>query len=302
MAQHEAKIIDGKAVAERLTERIGGEVSRLEQGGLFPGLVVVLVGNDPASEVYVRNKGRMAERLGIRSVQHTLPDNTSQADLLELVRELNAAPDVHGILVQMPLPPHIDARRVIEAIRPEKDVDGLNPVNVGRLASGVTEDALIPCTPSGCMVLLRETLDDDLSGRNAVVLGRSNLVGRPIAQLLLQANCTVTIAHSRTRDLSDVLARGDIVVAAVGRAQMVKGAWIKEGATVIDVGINRIEAPERGEGASRLVGDVDFDEAVARAAHITPVPKGVGPMTIAMLMANTVTAACRIEGHEAPRF
>lgn len=297
-----ANIIDGTAIAAGLTERIGASVTQLTTTGLIPGLAVVLVGNDPASEVYVASKGRMAERLGLRSIQHTLPADTPQSELLELVHELNAAPGVHGILVQMPLPAHIDARAVIEAIRPEKDVDGLHPVNAGRLASGEAANALIPCTPAGCMILLRESLGADISGANAVVIGRSNLVGRPIAQLLLNANCTVTIAHSRTRDLPSVVRHADIVVAAVGRPKMVQGDWIGRGATVIDVGINRIPAPEKGEGATRLVGDVDFEEAVLVAAHITPVPKGVGPMTIAMLMANTVTAACRIEGYEAPAF
>lgn len=297
-----AEIIDGKAIADSLIDRIGIEVQRLAGNGLVPGLAVVLVGNDPASEVYVSNKGRTAERLGIRSVQHNLPADTSQADLIELVHELNAAPDIHGVLVQMPLPTQIDPRRVIEAIRPEKDVDGLHPVNVGRLASGVIEVAMVPCTPAGAMVLLRHALGDDLSGLEAVVVGRSNLVGRPIAQLLLQAHCTVTIAHSRTRELASVVRRADIVIAAVGRPQMIRGGWIKQGATVIDVGINRVDAPERGEAATRLVGDVAFDEALMVAGHITPVPKGVGPMTIAMLMANTVTAACRLEAREAPQF
>lgn len=301
-ATNRASIIDGAAIAADLTERIAAAVPKLGGGGLVPGLAVVLVGTDPASEVYVRNKSRTAERLGFRSVQHTLSAETSQADLIELVRELNASPAVHGILVQMPLPRHIDPRRVIEAIRPEKDVDGLHPVNVGRLASGETEDVLVPCTPAGCMLLLKRVLGDDLSGMDAIVVGRSNLVGRPIAQLLLQENCTVTIAHSRTGDLPAVVRRADIVVAAVGRPRMIQGDWIKPGATVIDVGINRIAAPEKGEGATRLVGDVDFDGAVDVAAHITPVPKGVGPMTIAMLMANTVIAACRIEGEDAPEF
>jgi len=297
-----AKIIDGAAIAAGLTARIGEAAAALAGDGLKPGLVVVLVGSDPASEVYVRNKSRTAERLGFYSVQHTLPAVTAEADLLALVEALNADPAIHGILVQMPLPKQIDPRRVIEAIRPEKDVDGLHPVNVGRLASGDAGRALIPCTPAGAMILLRHALGDSLEGRNAIVIGRSNLVGKPIAQLLLAENCTVTIAHSRTRDLAAAARNADIVVAAVGRPKMVRGAWIKPGATVIDVGINRIDAPELGEGKTRLVGDVDFDEAAKVAAWITPVPKGVGPMTIAMLMANTVTAACRIAGRPDPAF
>lgn len=301
-ATEKANIIDGAGIAAGLTDRIGAAVKRLGEEGLMPGLAVVLVGNDPASEVYVASKGRMAERLGIRSIQHSLPAETPQSQLIDLVHELNAAPAVHGILVQMPLPAHIDPRAVIEAIRPEKDVDGLHPINAGRLASGEPASALIPCTPAGCMILLRETLGPDIAGAGAVVIGRSNLVGRPLAQLLLNANCTVTVAHSRTRDLPSVVRHADIVVAAVGRPKMVLGDWVARGATVIDVGMNRIPAPEKGEGATRLVGDVDFDEVSLVAAHITPVPKGVGPMTIAMLMANTVTAACRIEGYDVPEF
>ncbi len=296
------RIIDGAAVAAELTARIETIAAELVADGLKPGLSVVLVGDDPGSQVYVRNKSRTAERLGFHSVQHTLPADTAEADLLALVERLNNDPAIHGILVQMPVPKQIDPRRVIETIRSEKDVDGLTPINVGRLASGVAAEALIPCTPAGCMILLRRALGDDLSGREAVVVGRSNLVGRPVAQLLLEANCTVTIAHSRTRDLPEVVRRADIVVAAVGRPRMVRGDWIKPGATVIDVGINRIDAPELGEGKTRLVGDVAFDEALSVAAHITPVPKGVGPMTIAMLMANTVTAACRQVGRPAPTF
>ncbi len=296
----DGRIIDGSAIAAELTLRIGSAASDLREAGLQPGLAVVLVGSDPGSEVYVRNKSRTAERLGFHSVQHSLPAETSEADLLALVARLNDDPAIHGILVQMPLPAQIDPRAIIDAIRPEKDVDGLNPVNVGRLASGDAAAALIPCTPAGCMILLRHALGDTLSGLEAVVVGRSNLVGRPVAQLLLEANCTVTIAHSRTRDLPSVVRRADIVVAAVGRPRMVRGDWIKPGATVIDVGINRIDAPELGEGKTRLVGDVAFDEALPIAAHITPVPKGVGPMTIAMLMANTLIAACRQSGRQVP--
>jgi methylenetetrahydrofolate dehydrogenase (NADP+)/methenyltetrahydrofolate cyclohydrolase len=297
-----AGIIDGAAIAADLTARIGEAAADLLRSGLKPGLAVVLVGADPASEVYVRNKSRTAERLGFHSVQHTLPAETTEADLLALVGRLNADPAIHGILVQMPLPKQIDPRHVIETIRPEKDVDGLHPVNIGRLASGNAGEALIPCTPAGAMILLRHALGTDLGGREAIVIGRSNLVGKPIAQLLLAENCTVTIAHSRTRDLAAVTSRADIVVAAVGRPQMVRGDWIKPGATIIDVGINRIDAPELGAGKTRLVGDVAFDEAAKVARWITPVPKGVGPMTIAMLMANTVTAACRQNGRAAPQF
>ena len=235
-------------------------------------------------------------------MQHTLHAETSQAALLNLVETLNHDAAIHGILVQMPLPAHIDPRIVIEAIQPEKDVDGLHPINVGRLASGEPDTALVPCTPAGSMVLLRRALGDDLTGLQSVVIGRSNLVGRPIAQLLLQADCTVTMTHSRTIDLPSVVRQGDIVIAAVGRPKMIRGDWIKPGATIIDVGINRIDAPERGEGKTRLVGDVAFDEVVEIAGHITPVPKGVGPMTIAMLMANTLIAACRTSGRAEPRF
>ncbi|MCW5696907.1 MAG: bifunctional methylenetetrahydrofolate dehydrogenase/methenyltetrahydrofolate cyclohydrolase FolD [Bauldia sp.] len=296
-----ATIIDGTASAARLTDRVAAAAADLQEAGVKPGLAVVLVGSDPASQVYVANKSRTADALGFYSVQHTLPAETTEAELLALVETLNRDPAIHGILVQFPVPAHIAQRKVIETIRAEKDVDGLNPLNVGRLAGEGPEHALVPCTPAGCLVLLRETLGD-LTGRHAVVIGRSNLVGKPVAQLLLHANCTVTIAHSRTSDLPKVVRQGDIVVAAVGRPQMVRGAWIKTGATVIDVGINRIAAPERGEGRTRLVGDVAFDEAVDVAAAITPVPKGVGPMTIAMLMANTVTAAARAAGREAPSF
>jgi methylenetetrahydrofolate dehydrogenase (NADP+)/methenyltetrahydrofolate cyclohydrolase len=299
---HSAKIIDGAAIAAELTGRVGDAAAALTAAGVQPGLAVVLVGSDPASEVYVRNKSRTAERLGFHSVQHTLTAETGEADLRALVEELNADPRIHGILVQMPLPAHIDARRVIETIRPEKDVDGLHPVNIGRLASGDAAEALVPCTPAGCMILIREALGDEIDGLSAVVVGRSNLVGKPIAQLLLGKNCTVTIAHSRTRDLAGVVRGADIVVAAVGRPMMIRGAWIKPGATVIDVGINRVDAPERGEGKTRLVGDVAFDEAAGVAGSITPVPKGVGPMTIAMLMANTVIAAARIAGRPEPKF
>lgn len=296
-----SNIIDGTAAAARLTERVGKAAELLMAGGVTPGLAVVLVGADPASQVYVANKSRMAESLGFHSVQHTLPEDVPERSVLALVEALNRDPAIHGILVQFPVPKQVSQMRVIETIRAEKDVDGLNPLSVGRLAGAGPEHALVPCTPAGCMVLLGETMGD-LSGAHAVVIGRSNLVGKPMAQLLLYANATVTIAHSRTRDLPAVVRGADIVVAAVGRPQMVRGDWIRPGATVIDVGINRIPAPERGEGKTRLVGDVAFEEAAEVARWITPVPKGVGPMTIAMLMANTMTAAARLSGMEAPRF
>jgi methylenetetrahydrofolate dehydrogenase (NADP+)/methenyltetrahydrofolate cyclohydrolase len=238
----------------------------------------------------------MAEECGFHSVQHTLPAETPEQDLLALVDKLNADPAIHGILVQLPLPKHIDEKKILLALDPAKDVDGFHPVNVGYLASGARDEALVPCTPAGSVILVKHALGNDLSGREAVVVGRSNIVGKPVAQLLLAENCTVTICHSRTRDLAAVCRRGDIVVAAVGRPEMVKGDWIKPGACVIDVGINRVPAPEKGEGKTKLVGDVDFAAAARVAGAITPVPGGVGPMTIAMLMANTVTAAARKAG------
>ncbi|MFO1184058.1 MAG: bifunctional methylenetetrahydrofolate dehydrogenase/methenyltetrahydrofolate cyclohydrolase FolD [Bauldia sp.] len=296
------RIIDGKAIAAGVTAKVGAAAAQLKaEAGLRPGLAVVLVGDDPASQVYVGSKGKMAEALGFHSVQHTLPATTAERDVLALVDRLNADRAIHGILVQLPLPCGIDASRVLETIRPEKDADGFHPINVGRLASGLS-GALVPCTPAGCVILAQSALGRDLSGAHAVVVGRSNIVGKPVAQLLLQQNCTVTIAHSRSRDLPSLVRQADILVAAVGRAEMVRGDWIKPGATVIDVGMNRIAAPERGEGKTRLVGDVAFAEASAVAGWITPVPGGVGPMTIAMLMANTVTAAFRLAGREPPAF
>jgi methylenetetrahydrofolate dehydrogenase (NADP+)/methenyltetrahydrofolate cyclohydrolase len=285
-----AKIIDGKAAAERLRAGLVGTVADLTARGLTPGLAVVLVGADPASETYVRNKVARSVETGIASFEHRLPASVAQADLLALVARLNADPAVDGILVQLPLPGHIDSGLVLQAIDPAKDVDGFHPVNAGRLALGL--DGLVPCTPLGCLILLRETLGD-LSGAEAVVIGRSTIVGRPMAALLLGAHCTVTIAHSKSRDLPALVRRGDIVVAAVGRPQMVTGDWLKPGATVIDVGINRVTGPD---GKSRLVGDVDFASAVEVAGAITPVPGGVGPMTIACLLQNTVTACQRRRG------
>ncbi|MGV8841219.1 MAG: bifunctional methylenetetrahydrofolate dehydrogenase/methenyltetrahydrofolate cyclohydrolase FolD [Bauldia sp.] len=302
MAEPTARIIDGTAMAAGITEAVRSATETLKAAGVTPGLAVVLVGADPASEVYVRNKGKTAASLGFHSMQIDRPATIGEAELLAVVEELNRDPAIHGILVQMPLPPHIDSARVIEAIRPEKDVDGFHPINVGRLATGSRANALVPCTPAGSMILIRHALGPDIAGLRAVVIGRSNIVGKPVAQLLLQENCTVTIAHSRTRDLAAVVREADIVVAAVGRPRLVRGDWIRPGATVIDVGMNRIPAPEKGEGQTRLVGDVAFDEAAEVAGWITPVPKGVGPMTIAMLMANTVTAASRIAGRDEPKF
>jgi methylenetetrahydrofolate dehydrogenase (NADP+)/methenyltetrahydrofolate cyclohydrolase len=289
-------IIDGKAFAAGLRERIAVETAKLTaEHGIVPGLAAVLVGEDPASQVYVRNKNKMTVEAGMRSLGETLPADTTQADLLAAIDKLNADPAVHGILVQLPLPDQIDPNSVIDAIDPAKDVDGFHLRNVGLLATG--RGGMVPCTPLGCRMLLEDRLGD-LTGMNAVVVGRSNIVGKPMAQLLLDANCTVTIAHSRTRDLPGVCREADILVAAVGRPQMIGGDWIKPGATVIDVGINRVPAEE--EGKMRLVGDVEFDEAVKHAGAITPVPGGVGPMTIACLLRNTLVAACRQNGIEVP--
>jgi len=291
-APTQAQRIDGKAFAESLRGRVAAKVAALKDAhGVTPGLAVVLVGEDPASQVYVRNKGKQTIECGMHSFEHKLDIDTSEADLLAVVERLNADDSVHGILVQLPLPDHIDEAKVINAITPDKDVDGFHVINSGRLMTG--QEAMVPCTPLGCLMLIKDTLGDDLSGKRAIVVGRSNIVGKPMAQLLLDANCTVTIAHSRTLDLPGECRRADIVVAAVGRAEMVKGDWIKPGACVIDVGINRIPAPEKGEGKTRLVGDVDFASAQVVAGAITPVPGGVGPMTIAVLLANTVTACCR---------
>ncbi|WP_339644685.1 bifunctional methylenetetrahydrofolate dehydrogenase/methenyltetrahydrofolate cyclohydrolase FolD [Jannaschia helgolandensis] len=294
-----ATIIDGKAFAARIREQVATEVARVKAAGVTPGLAVVLVGEDPASAVYVRNKGKQTVEVGMESFEHRLPADTSEADLLALIAQLNADPAVHGILCQLPLPDHIDADKVLAAIDPAKDVDGFHISNVGLLATG--QKAMVPCTPLGCLMMLRDH-HGSLSGMDAVVLGRSNIVGKPMAQLLLGDSCTVTIAHSRTRNLADVVRRADIVIAAVGRPQMVPGDWIKPGATVIDVGINRIDAGVKDDGTprTRLVGDVDFDSCAAVAGAITPVPGGVGPMTIACLLANTLTACCRAHGLDEP--
>ncbi len=289
-----AKIIDGKALAATVRGKVADHVTRLTADhGITPGLAVVLVGEDPASQVYVRSKGKQTIEAGMKSVEHKLDADTSEADLLAVVAELNADPTIHGILVQLPLPKHLNEDLVINAIDPAKDVDGFHISNVGLLATG--QKSMVPCTPLGCLMMLREH-HGSLSGLNAVVIGRSNIVGKPMAQLLLGDSCTVTIAHSRTKDLPEVVRRADIVVAAVGRPEMVPGDWIAPGATVIDVGINRIER----DGKNRLVGDVDFESAAAVAGAITPVPGGVGPMTIACLLANTLTACCRSNGLPEP--
>jgi methylenetetrahydrofolate dehydrogenase (NADP+)/methenyltetrahydrofolate cyclohydrolase len=297
MPESSAKLIDGKIYAERLRAQVAGEVAELKAGhGLQPGLAVVLVGSDPASEIYVRSKGEHSLAVGMHSVTHRLPADTEQHELLRLVAELNVDPLIHGILVQLPLPKHLEEKAVLAALDPEKDVDGLTMVNAGRLASGLP--GLYPCTPLGCMILLRETVGD-LTGLNAVVVGRSMLVGRPVAQLLLQADCTVTIAHSRSRDLPAICREADILVAAVGRPRMIKADWVKPGAAVIDVGINRVpfdDPVKAAAGRTKVVGDVDFKDVSRVAGWITPAPGGVGLMTVAVLLQNTVTAARRQAG------
>jgi methylenetetrahydrofolate dehydrogenase (NADP+)/methenyltetrahydrofolate cyclohydrolase len=294
-----ARIIDGKSFAEGLRGRIAAHVARLKaEHGVTPGLAVVIVGHDPGSEIYVSQKAKQTVEVGMHSEKYELPEDTSEAEVLALVERLNADPAIHGILVQLPLPKQIDPNKVIATISPDKDVDCFTPSSVGKLQIGLPGP--VSCTPLGCLMLLRDTLGD-LTGLHAVVVGRSNLVGKPMAQLLLRENCTVTVAHSKTRDLPGIVRQADIVVAAVGRPQMIKGDWIKPGATVIDVGINRIPAPERGEGKTRLLGDVDYAAAAEIAGAITPVPGGVGPMTIVCLLANTVTTASLINGLAPPR-
>lgn len=295
----QAKIIDGKAFAQTVRARVAEQVRVLKDShGITPGLAVVLVGEDPASQVYVRNKAKQTEECGMKSLQYRREPDISEQEILTLVESLNANPEVHGILVQLPIPDHISEEKVIAAIAPEKDVDGFHVINTGLLATG-SKDAMVPCTPLGCLMMLKDFFGDDLSGKRAVVVGRSNIVGKPMGALLLNESCTVTTVHSRTVDLEDECRRADILVAAVGRAQMVKGDWIKPGAAVIDVGINRIE---KEDGKTRLVGDVDFESAVEVAGAITPVPGGVGPMTIACLLANTVTAACRQNKIDEPKI
>ena len=296
----EAEIIDGKAFAQRVRERVTAAVATLKADhNIVPGLTVVLVGEDPASQVYVGNKGKQTAAAGMESNTIRLDSATPEQDLLDLIKTLNGDDAVHGILVQLPLPDQIDEAKVIAAIDLDKDVDGFHVVNVGRLWTGA--EAPVPCTPTGCLQMLKETLGE-LKGKRALVLGRSNIVGKPMSALLLAEHCTVTIAHSRTVDLGERCREADILIAAVGQPQMVPGSWIKPGATVIDVGINRIDAPEKGEGKTRLVGDVNFEEAQQVAAHITPVPGGVGPVTIANLLRNTVIAACRQKGLDVPEI
>ena len=298
-----AQLIDGKTLAEDVISTVKRETEKLVSAtGVVPGIAVVIVGKDPASQVYVASKGKKAKECGFVSVQHDLQEDASEQELLDLIDSLNNDPAIHGILVQLPLPKHIDSGRVIQTISPEKDVDGFHFINVGKLGTGEVDTAFVPCTPAGAMIMIERVHGRDLSGLNAVVIGRSNIVGKPMFNLLLAANATVTVAHSHTADLPAIARTADILVAAVGRPQMVKGDWVKPGATVIDVGINRIPAPEKGEGKTRLVGDVDFADAEKVAGAITPVPGGVGPMTIAMLMANTLTAACRSVGFDKPVF
>ncbi len=297
------KKIDGKLLAAKVLEQVKSETANLAQKGMQkPGLAVVLVGEDPASKVYVASKGRMALQCGLNSFEHILPQNASEHDLLALINKLNEDDSVDGILVQLPLPSHLNEYKIIQAIDPAKDVDGLTLINVGKLGSAHLDDAFVPCTPAGCMLMIKSIRGKDLSGLNAVVIGRSILVGKPVANLLLLANATVTIAHSRTANLPEICSGADIIVAAVGRPNMVKADWVMKGATIIDVGINRIAAPEKGEGKTRLVGDVDYNEVTPIAGAITPVPGGVGPMTIAMLMANTLRAACIKNGLTPPQF
>jgi len=287
-----AKRIDGKAKAEQLAESITEQTATLlSRHGITPGLAVVIIGEDPASQVYVRNKKRRAESCGFYSVQHTLPVDVSQRDVLKLIDNLNHDDAIHGILVQLPLPDHLDEQTITQAISPTKDVDGFHFINIGKLTAGHTADAFVPCTPAGCMLMIEDELGPDLSGKNAVIIGRSNIVGKPMASLLMQRHATITVAHSRTRDLPQVVRNADIVVAAVGRPNMVTADWVKPGAVVIDVGINRIEQTIDGETKSRLTGDVDYDDVCAVASAITPVPGGVGPMTIIMLMFNTLRSA-----------
>ncbi len=291
-----AQIIDGKTIAAALRAKVAAQVAQLTNKGIVPGLAVVLVGDNPASAAYVRTKGKQTVEAGMRSFDHRLPESASEADVLALVQKLNADAAVHGILVQLPLPNQIDSQKVLAAIDPRKDVDGFHPLNAGKLATGLP--ALVPCTPVGC-VMLAKTVHASLAGLEAVVIGRSNIVGKPLAQLLLTENTTVTVAHSRTRDLPAVCRRADLLFAAIGKPEMVRGDWIKPGATVIDVGINRVPADE---GKTRLVGDVNFAEACAVAGAVTPVPGGVGQMTVACLLANTLQAACMIAGLPAPKL
>ncbi len=295
-----AKRIDGKAKAAELAESVTRETAALLlEHGIKPGLAVVIVGEDPASQMYVRNKKRTAESCGFHSVQHTLAQDASQSDVMQLINELNNDDAIHGILVQLPLPGHLDEQVITQAVLPSKDVDGFHFVNIGKLTAGLTSDAFVPCTPAGCMLMIEDEMGKDLSGKSAVVIGRSNIVGKPMAALLLQANATVSITHSRTKNLPEVVAGADIIVAAVGRPDMVKADWVKPGAVIIDVGINRVEKTVDGETKMGLTGDVDYDDVSTVAGAVTPVPGGVGPMTISMLMANTLRSARLAAGLDA---
>ncbi|KEC55319.1 bifunctional methylenetetrahydrofolate dehydrogenase/methenyltetrahydrofolate cyclohydrolase FolD [Bartonella koehlerae] len=296
-------IIDGKKLAEKIIVKVKAETTKLRNNyKIQPGIAVIIVGDDPASQVYVTSKSKKAEECGFFSIKHIISKETQEKELLQLIATLNSDPQIHGILVQLPLPAHINTNSITQAIAFQKDVDGFHYINIGKLTANALEDAIIPCTPAGVMMMIEQQCGRDLSGLDAVVVGRSNIVGKPMATLLTAANATVTIAHSRTRDLDDVCRSADILVAAVGRPQMIKKYWVKNGAVVIDVGINRVAAPEKGVGKTRLVGDVDFEEIKEKAAAITPVPGGVGPMTIAMLMVNTLKAAARLHNLPIPKF
>ncbi|WP_330169525.1 bifunctional methylenetetrahydrofolate dehydrogenase/methenyltetrahydrofolate cyclohydrolase FolD [Bartonella grahamii] len=296
-------IIDGKKLAEEIIAKVKAETTKLRHHyNIQPGIAVIIVGDDPASQIYVTSKNKKAEECGFLSIKHVVSKETQEKELLQLIATLNSDPKIHGILVQLPLPAHMNTNRITQAVSFQKDVDGFHYINVGKLTANALEDAIIPCTPAGAMMMIEQHCGQDLSGLDAVVVGRSNIVGKPMAALLTAANATVTIAHSRTRDLDDVCRSADILVAAVGRPQMIKKDWIKNGAIVIDVGINRVAAPEKGVGETRLVGDVDFENVKEKAAAITPVPGGVGPMTIAMLMVNTLKAAARSHNLPIPKF
>ncbi|WP_455474346.1 bifunctional methylenetetrahydrofolate dehydrogenase/methenyltetrahydrofolate cyclohydrolase [Bartonella sp. B30(2025)] len=296
-------IIDGIKLAEEVIKKVKAETMKLhDHHNIQPGIAVIIVGDDPASKIYVASKSKKAEECGFFSIKHVMPKETREEELLQLIKTLNEDPKIHGILVQLPLPAHINTNRITQAIAFQKDVDGFHYINVGKLATNALEDAIIPCTPAGAMMMIEQQCGRDLSNLDAVVVGRSNIVGKPMAALLTAANATVTIAHSHTRDLDDVCRSADILVAAVGRSQMIKKEWVKDGAIVIDIGINRIAAPEKGIGKTRLVGDVDFEEVKDKVTAITPVPGGVGPMTIAMLMVNTLKAAARSHNLPIPKF
>ncbi|ENN91971.1 bifunctional methylenetetrahydrofolate dehydrogenase/methenyltetrahydrofolate cyclohydrolase FolD [Bartonella bovis] len=296
-------IIDGKKLAENTINKVKKETKKFRNNHkIQPGIAVIIVGDDPASQIYVTSKSKKAEECGFLSIKHTIPQDTKEEELLQLIETLNSDPKIHGILVQLPLPAHINTNKITQAIAVQKDVDGFHYINIGKLSANIFEDTIIPCTPAGVMMIIEQQCGQDLSGLDAVIVGRSNIVGKPMAALLMAANATVTIAHSRTRDLDEVCRSADILVVAVGCPHIIKKDWVKEGAIVIDVGINRIEASEKGTNKTRLVGDVDFAEVKEKAAAITPVPGGVGPMTIAMLMVNTLKAAARAHKLPIPKF